>query len=680
MTLLSITKNFNRWLLISLLIVFITSAITLFQTYSTVVETHNLLSTKVRIQQEKRSLLISMYNAARERSLVLIAMLDEKDAFALDDMNQQLGSFARQFITARLALEGLPSSPQEQTKLQALFKLTSDNGLRQREVAIRLMDGNRSSARDLLFMKGIPAQAVIINSMDGIIEHQSDDMDQTLAILNSNLQTSIQNIAIIGTAFFLISLATIFILITRASRQEEKLLRTSLEKEKKASRKMAFHATHDPLTTLWNRRYFEEMLLELKQLTKKNGSQHGLLYIDLDQFKLVNDTAGHEAGDILIQEISTLLKRNIRETDTLARLGGDEFGVLLPNCHIDNAISISETIRSSLDGYQFKWKAANFHIGCSIGIAMMDKSNINDNILSMADIACYNAKESGRNCVHTYKPSDTQVLQREVDMNIISVITESLELGRFQLFAQAITPIQSNISSPTYYEILIRMKSEDGTIVSPDAFIPAAERYGSMPRIDNFVISSAFAWLKAQNNKDLCLSINLSGSSLNSKEFINNFYTQYSHYELAKNICFEITETTTLRNFGETIAFFEHLKKQGFKIALDDFGSGLASFEYLKNLPIDIVKIDGNFVRSIEHNDIDVAMIKAIVDVSHKMNIQTVAEYVENANILSILKGLKVDFAQGYEISKPMPISELSALFTKNKASPHLHIVGKRSS
>ncbi len=622
-------------------------------------KTHTLLTDNIQIQQEKRTHLISMYNAARERSLTLLEMLDIEDAFELDDYDQILSSHATNFINARQAIMKLELSTQEEAQLTHLFTLTSANGVRQRKVADLLIDEQVTPAKQLLFSKTLPAQAELIKEMDNIIAQQTSALKKSLNMLNSNLLSSLQGLAYSSFAFFLLSIFTVFTLISRASRREAKILKENLDKEKLISKDMTHHATHDLLTSLWNRRYFEETLLQLKQQTKSHHTQHVLLYIDLDQFKIVNDTAGHDAGDDLIKEIANLLETCVRNTDTLARLGGDEFGVLLPNCSLKDGLTISENMRSKLDGFQFVWHEASFHIGSSIGVAILNHNTINENILSLADIACYNAKESGRNCVHVYEKDDHQVLKRDVDMQTISTINKALESQRIHLYAQPISPIDTTSELRQYHEVLTRLADEEGNLISPDIFISAAERYGIMPKLDNYIISQTFNWLVKQSDKNIKLSINLSGASLSSTEFIKNFYTHFSHFELAHNVCFEITETTALRNFSDTIAFFKSLKKSGFNIALDDFGSGLASFEYLKNLPIDIVKIDGAFVKHIESSDIDVTMIKAIVEVSQKMGLQTVAEYVENEHILSILKTLHVDYAQGYVIAKPFPLSQL---------------------
>jgi len=653
------SNKFNRALYIIIIIGFIATAFSLHETYTSISQTHTLLAENVQTRQEKRNHLISMYNAARERSLTLLEMLDTEDAFELDDLNQKLNTYATNFRSARIGLLAQQLSSQEKIQLTHLFTLTSANGLRQRKVADLLINEEVQPAKQLLFSETLPAQTALIQEMDIIIAQQTSALKQSLNLLNKNLLTSLQDLAYTGSAFFLLSIFTLFTLISRASRREAKLLKENLDREKLISKDMTHHATHDQLTSIWNRRYFEETLAQLKQQTKSHNTQHVLLYIDLDQFKIINDTAGHNAGDDLIKVVADILQTCVRDTDTLARLGGDEFGVLLPNCSLKNALAIAETIRSKLESFQFIWQEASFHIGSSIGVAALNHTTINDNILSLADIACYNAKESGRNCVHVYEKGDLQVLKREVEMQTISTINKAIEAQRIYLYIQPIAPIDPESELRQYHEVLTRIADEDGNLISPDIFISAAERYGIMPKLDNYIISKTFNWLSQHSNKDIKLSINLSGASLSSTEFIKNFYTHFSHFKLAHNICFEITETTALRNFSETINFFKALKESGFSIALDDFGSGLASFEYLKNLPIDIVKIDGAFVKHIEDSDIDITMIKAIVEVSQKMGLKTVAEYVENENILSILKTLEVDFAQGYEISKPFPIQQL---------------------
>ena len=384
------------------------------------------------------------------------------------------------------------------------------------------------------------------------------------------------------------------------------------------------------------------------------------MYIDLDQFKIVNDTSGHIAGDELLKQVSHIISSEIRTTDTLARLGGDEFGILLNNCSLENALALAEKIRARVEDFHFIWESKHFQIGSSIGVTIIDKDSAMLNILSLADIACYSAKDSGRNRVHLYTHEDEELAKRQSEMNIFSKITEALEENRFVLYAQPIISLTEKYVNDEFYEVLVRMIDTDDILIPPGAFLSAAERYGLMPKIDRYVIEQAIECLEKSENKNISLSINLSGISINSKELTEFIEGRFHRYSLSERICFEITESTAITNILESKTFFERLKKLGFTISLDDFGSGLASFDYLKNLPIDILKIDGSFVKQMHTDNVDAAMVEAIIRVSQEMGIQTVAEYVENQATIDLLKIYGVDFAQGYAIQKPFPLSELN--------------------
>lgn len=425
-------------------------------------------------------------------------------------------------------------------------------------------------------------------------------------------------------------------------------------------------ATHDTLTGLANRNEFDRQLTEHIYDAKHNGREHALCYLDLDRFKLVNDTAGHAVGDQLLKEITTLLHSCIRGGDALGRLGGDEFGLLLENCPQDSALHIAEKITDEISNYQFSWNDKVFTIGVSIGLVPINENSISTSeVMKRADIACYTAKDHGRNRVYIYEHEDSELIRRQEEMHWATRISDTLDNNRLILYAQAICPLNNIRDDKSRLEILVRMEDNEGNLIPPSAFIPAAERYNLMGAVDKRIINDTFKHIAAQsdalNALNICYSINLSGNSLNTDDFSSYVKELLStHGVNAENICFEITETAAITNLFKAKKLMEELKEVGCYFALDDFGSGLSSFEYLRSLPVDYLKIDGSFVRDMVNNKIDHAMVAAINQVGHVMDILTIAEFVENERIMLKLKKLKVDYAQGYGISRPMPLEDIT--------------------
>ncbi len=428
---------------------------------------------------------------------------------------------------------------------------------------------------------------------------------------------------------------------------------------------LSYQATHDALTGLINRREFERRLAEVLASARNHDRHHVLCYLDLDQFKVINDTCGHSAGDRLLRQLTPLLKRRLREADTLARLGGDEFGVLLENAPLDVARRIADDLLQIVKNFHFVWEDKSFEIGASIGVVSITSESASvAEVLREADTACYAAKDKGRNRVQVYRPGDTEIAQRHGEMQWVSRITRALEEDRFCLFHQAILPLAAHEGFDPQCEILLRMVDENGGIVSPMAFIPAAERYNLMPAIDRWVIRNAFVLCGSKDVRGdpdefrKAFSINLSGASLCDEHFLDFIYEQLAQHAVPpQSICFEITETAVIANLDQAMTFMRALKNKGCRFALDDFGSGLSSFVYLKNLPVDYLKIAGTFVRNMVDDPTDRAMVDAINRVGQIMGIKTIAEFVENETILEQLRQLGVDFGQGYGIAMPKPVS-----------------------
>jgi diguanylate cyclase (GGDEF)-like protein/PAS domain S-box-containing protein len=431
---------------------------------------------------------------------------------------------------------------------------------------------------------------------------------------------------------------------------------------------LSWQASHDVLTGLANRREFERVMQQVCESAKASSKPHALLYMDLDQFKIVNDTCGHAAGDELLRQLAAIISASIREGDSLFRLGGDEFAVILTGCPVHRAVVIANEIRQSIEDFRFIWQDKPFSIGVSIGLVPVTmESEGMAPILAAADAACYAAKEKGRNRVQVYEASDTELSERKGEMRWLPRINRALEENRFSLYYQKIVTV-SNSSElvGAQYEVLLRMLDEQGKLVLPQAFIPAAERYNLMPQVDRWVFRNTLAWLAAHASALQGIStvyINLSGQSLNDESFLPFVEDQLKQVgAISVRIGFEITETAAVANLSRAMHFINQLKTLGCSFALDDFGIGMSSFAYLKSLPVDKIKIDGLFVRDILTDRIDCAMVEAINRIGHEMGIETVAEFVENDAILDKLRLIGVDYAQGYGIHMPAPLEDSVAM------------------
>ncbi len=424
---------------------------------------------------------------------------------------------------------------------------------------------------------------------------------------------------------------------------------------------ISWQASHDPLTGLVNRATFDQRLDALIEAARQERQEHCLLYMDLDQFKIVNDTCGHVAGDELLRQVASVLSGHIRESDTLARLGGDEFGVLLAACPEEKALFIANQIRDAINEFRFGWGEKSFTIGVSIGLVVVSaESERMEMVMSAADTACYAAKDAGRNQIRVFQPNASEAALRQGEMQWVSRIQSALDEDRFVLYGQSIAPVRHK-GEDIHLEVLIRMLDEEGNLVPPGAFIPAAERFNLMPAIDRWVIRKIFSLVERHRDmliqQRVLFSINLSGGTVSdeaSLEYIGAELVRLSIPE--RMICFEITETAAISNLSSANYFMRTLKQAGCSFSLDDFGSGLSSFAYLKNLPVDYLKIDGAFVRDLADDPIDRAMVEAINQIGHVMNLETIAEFVETSAVLDQLRAIGVDYAQGYGISEPQPL------------------------
>jgi diguanylate cyclase (GGDEF)-like protein/PAS domain S-box-containing protein len=447
-------------------------------------------------------------------------------------------------------------------------------------------------------------------------------------------------------------------------------LTQNITSKKRAQNELSYQASHDLLTGLVNRYEFERRVELLISTARSEKIEHALCFMDLDQFKVVNDTCGHIAGDELLRQLGHLLSEVVRPHDTLARLGGDEFGVLIENCGLRQAQRVAAALQQATQSFQFYWKGQTFRIGVSIGLVAINESTANlTELMKQADAACYMAKDLGRNRIHVYRFEDADIAERHGEMQWVTRIGSALEENRFTLFLQSIEPLDN--SPDKHYEVLLRMIDEQDNIVPPGAFLPSADRYGLMDRVDNWVVENALASMAAHPQfveQINFISINLSGQSVTNADFLASIIAQLKDLRIdTGKICFEITETSVISNLRSAIRFISSLKEVNCRFALDDFGSGLSSFGYLKSLPVDFLKIDGMFVKDMVDDPIDYAMVKSINEIGHVMGMKTIAEFVENDAIREKLVDMGVDYAQGYAIGKPRPFEEVLGIASQRQ-------------
>ncbi len=454
----------------------------------------------------------------------------------------------------------------------------------------------------------------------------------------------------IGSTILLLSLAAFFIAVYIAQ--------LVIRETSKKNSEIHYQATHDELTRLVNRKEFNLRLKEAHSNAIENHEEHALCFLDLDNFKTINDNCGHKAGDVLLVNITTLIKHHIRSHDIFARLGGDEFGLLLAGCSLEKAIEIAEGIVSLVKHYEFNWKDKKFHIGVSIGLAVINRDTKNvDSVLSQADIACYAAKDMGRNQVHIHGLDNESAKNKHRELSWVAEINNAKTDDRFSLYLQAIENIQCK-ETTTMYEVLLRLNDDEGSLISPNNFMPAAERFSLMTDVDYWVIEQTFKQLsrlyKTIDNCKLQLFINISANSLNNNKFSDFVIEQYNKYKIAHDsICLEISEIKAIKNVNQAADVISALRNHNIKFALDDFGASTSSFSYLKNLPVNYLKIDGKLIKNLTHSTADKAIVAAINQIGKVMNIKTIAEHVEDAFTLNQLEEIGIDYAQGYYLDHP---------------------------
>jgi diguanylate cyclase (GGDEF)-like protein len=441
----------------------------------------------------------------------------------------------------------------------------------------------------------------------------------------------------------------------------------------KLTRELVHRAAHDGLTGLYNRTEFSRRLVGCLEQIRVDQGKACVFVMDLDRFKYVNDRCGHLAGDEVLRRVSEILRSSVRASDAVARMGGDEFAILLERCNSQNGLRVAEKIREAIDRMRFEWDGVVHSVGVSIGIVEVDETYTDvDAVILAADSSCFVSKRQGRNQVSVYSPSDDTVKERSEDMQWINLIERALKEDRCILFQQPIMPLKQAGTKKVHFEVLLRLLDESGEIVPPGAFLPCAERNGLIDGIDRQVVRKVLKWLavqKAEPSTDLTVSMNLSGASIADANFQEFLLTSISEAPVsAHHLCFEITESAAVQNLVSSGEFLSRVRALGCRIALDDFGTGFASLEYIKQLPLDFIKIDGAFIREIANNPLDQALVRCVSDVAHLLDVETVAEFVENDETIHELNRLGIDFAQGFLIAKPKPLGDLSTLFPAAQA------------
>lgn len=729
----------------------------------------------------KSRLIVTMYNAARDRTNKLYSMVSTDDVFRYDKLYIKFNSDGARFAVARLDLLDMELAKQERFLLAEQSRLSKIAIPFQLRVVDLMYAGNQAAALKLLTEEAVPAQQKALQILRKLQEYQRINANETSLKTQATQQRTVNLLYILGSLTIFLSIIIAIYVVRRNKKIEHNIF---IEKElaeltlnsigdavittdvngrilmmnpnaenltgwsnlaaqnkhinsifhivdedsqhrfinpiedvltsgetiqstateilidregkeygiehsvapikdlyqetlgliiifrdvtenRALTSQLNHEATHDNLTGLVNRREFEIRLDHAFLNVRADNVEYALCFMDLDQFKLINDTCGHNAGDELLRQISTILKQQIRKSDTLARLGGDEFGVLLEACSLTKAEQIAYILLRAINDFRFTWQGQTFDIGVSIGVAPITALTANiSELLSAADTACYLAKDKGRNRIHIYHPEDSELEQHKGEVQWVQKINEAIDGDNFVLYYQPIVSLNKNNPAANHYEILVRMMNDSGDIIPPMAFIPAAERYKLMPSVDQWIIRNALFNIQhiyqesGEKFKQCVFTINISGQSLSTSEFSKYILEQFIKFEIdPKMICFEITETAAIANMTSAVKFINELKEAGCLFALDDFGSGLSSFSYLKTLPVDYIKIDGSFVRDICDDKTDHAFVESITQIAHVMNIETIAEFVEGREIHKELHSIGVDYAQGFYIATPAPLS-----------------------
>ncbi len=631
----------------------VVSFISLSQMHDTIED----MSTVVKVTNAKMHSANAMRDYIRLRGETLQHMHLTDDHFERDELSLLMPYYARQFQFAYEQFQKYNMSNDERNVIRKIMAHAVDARAINTVAKETLLSDASEDEIVMALQEASDTRIIMMSYLNELVMLQEENA--TKALYNSvTYHEQTQTIVIILTAIsFLVGILISTLVVREASRKNTEI---------------QYRASHDTLTNLVNRKEFEHRL-EIAISNIKSNQVHALCYLDLDQFKIINDTCGHKAGDELLKQLTRLISGVVRERDTLGRLGGDEFGLLLENCSIDKAVEITEGIVGLVRSHEFKWDNRVFHVGVSIGVVQVNTSTETSSIaMSQADVACYAAKDMGRNRVHVYEFEDSHASNRHRELSWVANINDSILNDRFCLYAQPIISV-ANPMATRMYEVLLRVKDDNGNIISPGKYIPAAERFNLMRDVDEWVMINILQKI-SDNPKLPCLFINLSANSITDKEFCAFAESELKRHCIQQNqLCFEITETSAIKNIQQARTFMSALKDYNCQFALDDFGSGMSSFTYLKNLPVDYLKIEGSIVSDMINDQIDHAMVAAINQIGRVMKIKTIAEHVESTATLEQLKTIGVDYAQGYHIDEPFPIEDISTIIASK--TPKMRVV-----
>lgn len=607
------------------------------------------MSALIKDNAEKTSLAYQMRDVIRLRSAAIKSLLQINEPDEREKIFDKLISSTDSYVNSRNLLEELGANERE---TEILIKV-EEADQRVAEVYNKANNKiyNMNSTPDML--KSVLAEVqlqefVLLNHLNDLVKLEKTLAEETLAG-NQSRYKKIQGVLLISLlAAFCTSILISGFVVRRAAQ---------------ANRKIAHLASHDDLTGLNNRRSFEAQLEQVINLAPRSKDAYGLMFVDLDRFKIINDTCGHHAGDQLLIQLTSMIQSRIRRGDMLARLGGDEFAVIARADGFDDIVNLAEDLRALVNDFTFNYAEQSFKLSLSIGVIPIDgeKTDI-ESILSDVDSACYVAKQSGRNRVHVTQENDAEIVKYRNDIAGMQNIRAALAEERLALFYQPVYKILPDSVAMAHCEILLRIRSETGELFSPAEFIPIAEKYNIMTEIDRWVFSHVLDWVVANqhNYETPRLLINLSGLSFINEEFLDFVVEQLQSRDIdPKRLAFEITETAAVDNMEKANVFIDRIRELGCRFALDDFGSGFSTFAYLKELPIDYLKIDGSLVKELATDNIDREMVKAINKIGHTVGAQTIAEFVEDEQTLQYLREIGVDYAQGFGLCKPQSLTEL---------------------
>ena len=590
----------------------------------------------------------SMRDVVQLRTLSMQTMIALEDAFDRDEEMMRFTSYVHLYRTSRLKLLKIPQSLEEARIHEKITAQIREGMPFNNEAMTLLLEDRPHGITQPAIDRARIAQDRLLILLDELVRLAEVNAQNALAQESAEYEQARFYLLMLFGLVCLICVSVAVVVVNSAH---------------KSTRHIAYQASHDALTDLINRREFEHRLMNAvkNRDSTKRGCAHTLLYMDLDNFKVVNDTSGHAAGDKMLMQVALFMKKHIRARDTLARLGGDEFALILENCPLTKAIEIAKAIRADISEHKFSWEDKQFSIGVSIGVVAINASdNTLQQVINKADSACYAAKRAGKNNIQIYSEDDESMSRISSEAKWVSRINDAIDNNSFRLWYQSIYSVSEQPGNPKHQlEVLLRLSDGD-VLIPPSEFIPAAERYNMMPEIDNWVITNVLSWLyenpKIIAGLDFC-TINLSGRSLGNKKILSTIVDLMSSYEIPGNkICFEVTEASVVSDITTATKFMMDVREIGCQFALDNFGSGVSSYGYLKSLPLDFLKIDGQFVRDIATDTIDEALVKSINEIAQVIGLKTIAESVEDDSVMNKLKELKIDFAQGFLLAKPLPI------------------------